>query len=152
MSFTDIVIIFVIVSFAVLGPWIAPYTFEEANGVLPNSWNPPSQEHLLGTTLFGRDILSRLIYGARSSLTIAFPAISFSVVLGIILGVIVSFFKYLYWLICCGGFFKISGQFLKDISPWGYIVLSVFIAWILRRVRKKRARKKETAVTAGKDL
>lgn len=92
LTIFGIIIIFVIVSFAVLGPWIAPYTFEEANGVHPGSWAPPSQEHLLGTTLFGRDILARLIYGARSSLTIALPAITFSVILGVILGVISGYY------------------------------------------------------------
>lgn len=92
LTILGIVIIFVIITFAIHGAWIAPYTREVANGILVGSWDPPSPEHLLGQTKFGRDILSRAIYGAYSSLTIALPAISFSVVLGVIVGMISGYY------------------------------------------------------------
>ncbi|GAI83919.1 unnamed protein product, partial [marine sediment metagenome] len=47
------------------------FALEVANGVLTGSWDPPSFLHPLGQTKFGRDVLSRVIYGAYSSLTIA---------------------------------------------------------------------------------
>jgi len=92
LTILGLLIVFTIVTFAVLGSWISPYTFEEANGVYDNWWAPPSPEHPLGTTKFGRDIFARLIFGAYSSLTIAIPAISFSVILGVIFGVIAGFY------------------------------------------------------------
>ena len=92
LTILGIVLIFVIITFAIHGAWIAPYTRKVANGVLTGSWDPPSPSHLLGQTKFGRDVLSRLIYGARSSLTIALPAIIFSVIMGVIVGVISGYY------------------------------------------------------------
>jgi len=92
LTILGIIIIFIIITFAVHGAWIAPYTKEAANGVLIGSWDPPSPEHLLGQTKFGRDVLSRAIYGAYSSLTIALPAISFSVIMGVIVGMISGYY------------------------------------------------------------
>ncbi|MBY9014133.1 MAG: ABC transporter permease [Candidatus Lokiarchaeota archaeon] len=92
LTIIGIGIVFMIVTFAVFAPWISPYTFDVANGVLEGSWDGPSAEHLLGQTNFGRDILARMIWGARSSLTIALPAITLSVVLGVIFGIIAAYF------------------------------------------------------------
>ncbi|KKL85067.1 hypothetical protein LCGC14_1958420, partial [marine sediment metagenome] len=92
LTILGIFIVFSIITLAVLGPWIAPYTFEEANGVYEGSWEPPSDAHPLGTTLFGRDVLARVIYGANASLRIALPAITLAVILGTIFGVIAGFY------------------------------------------------------------
>jgi len=92
LTILGIIIIFIIITFAVHGAWIAPYTREVANGVLIGSWDPPSPDHILGQTKFGRDVLSRAIYGAYSSLTIALPAISFSVIMGVIVGMISGYY------------------------------------------------------------
>ena len=92
LTIIGIAIVFMIVTFAVFAPWISPYTFAESNGVYTGSWDPPSPGHLLGQTNFGRDILARMIWGARSSLTIALPAITLSVVVGVIFGIIAAYF------------------------------------------------------------
>ena len=92
LTIIGIAIVFIIVTFAIFAPWISPYTFDVANGVLIGSWDPPSPEHLLGQTNFGRDVLARMIWGARSSLTIALPAITLSVVVGVIFGIIAAYF------------------------------------------------------------
>lgn len=92
LTIVGIVIIFVIITFTIHGAWIAPYTRADANGIWPGSWDPPSDDHLLGQTKFGRDVLSRAIYGARSSLTIALPAITFSVIMGVIFGVMSGYY------------------------------------------------------------
>ncbi|MHA1985069.1 MAG: ABC transporter permease [Promethearchaeota archaeon] len=92
LTILGIIIIFVIITFAVHGDWIAPFTREDANGIWIGSWDPPSDLHPLGQTKFGRDILSRAIYGARSSLTIALPAIIFSVIMGVIIGMISGYY------------------------------------------------------------
>ncbi len=92
LTMLGIGIIFVIVTFAVFAPWLSPYTFDELIAPWPGHFSPPSEGHLLGQGHLGRDILGRIIYGARSSLTIALPAIMFSVLFGVILGVIAGFY------------------------------------------------------------
>jgi len=85
-------IIFFIVTLAVFAPWISPQTFEFAMDPHAGSWNPPSPEHPLGQTVMGGDVLSRIIWGARTSLTISLPSISISVSGGIIFGVIAAYY------------------------------------------------------------
>ncbi|QND67257.1 ABC transporter permease [Mesorhizobium loti] len=68
---------------AVFAPWIAPH----GNGeIVGDVWEPMSAAHLLGTDNLGRDLLSRMIYGARITLFIAVLATALSFSLGAILG------------------------------------------------------------------
>ncbi|MDX8362339.1 MULTISPECIES: nickel transporter permease [Bacillaceae] len=83
-----IILFFVIV--ALIAPYIAPYDYAEQNIV--NRLQPPSSEHWLGTDDFGRDIFSRIIFGARISLTVGFFAVLGSVVVGTLLGVIAGYY------------------------------------------------------------
>jgi len=92
LTILGIGIVITIVSLAVFMHWISPYTFAYADGVHIGSWGAPSSEHPLGQTNFGRDVLARIIFGARSSLTIALPAITLSVVVGVILGVFAAYY------------------------------------------------------------
>jgi len=92
LTIIGIVIIFLVITLVVFPDWIAPFTFNEANAIWAGAWDPPSAENPLGQTEFGRDVLSRCIYGARSSLTIALPAITFSVIFGVIIGVIAAYY------------------------------------------------------------
>ena len=85
-------IIFFIITLAIFAPWISPQSFDYA--LLPHSgsWNPPSPEHPLGQTVMGGDVYSRLIWGARTSLTISLPSISISVIGGVSFGVIAAYY------------------------------------------------------------
>ena len=69
---------------AIFADWVAPYPFDIQN--LPMANKPPSAAHWLGTDEFGRDVLSRIIYGARTSLKVSIAAISVSVCVGMFLG------------------------------------------------------------------
>jgi len=69
---------------AVFAPWIAPHGNAEIVSDVP--WEPMSSAHLLGTDNLGRDLLSRMIYGARITLFIAVLATALSFSLGAILG------------------------------------------------------------------
>ena len=85
---TGIVVFFVIL--AVIGPLLAPY---EMNGQsLANRLQPPSAEHWFGTDDLGRDIFSRILYGARISLTVGFTAVILSAVMGSFLGIIAGYY------------------------------------------------------------
>lgn len=94
LTLLGIVLIFIIASFAVHAPWISPFTFFEVNDIHPEliNYGPPIPGHPLGLTEFGRDVLGRMIWGARSSLTIALPSIALSVSLGIVFGVIAGYY------------------------------------------------------------
>ena len=92
LTIVGILLVFAIATLAVFPHWISPYTFDEALGVYSNAWGPPSANNLFGRTKFGRDVLSRLIFGARTSLTVALPAIAFSVVFGVMIGVIAAYY------------------------------------------------------------
>ena len=79
-----------VIACAVLAPLIAPYAYDIQD--LPNSNLPPSGEHLMGTDEFGRDLWSRIVYGARTSLSVALSSIAISVVVGMGLGASAAYF------------------------------------------------------------
>lgn len=70
----------------VLAPVLAPYEPHEQLDVVNNALQPPSWSHPLGTDPYARDILSRLLHGARISLTIGLLAAAIAVVLGSVVG------------------------------------------------------------------
>jgi peptide/nickel transport system permease protein len=75
---------------AILADFVAPYDPLETN--LRHRLQPPSKVHLLGTDSFGRDILSRIIYGARPSLLIGVNAVIFALLLGSAIGIVAGYF------------------------------------------------------------
>ena len=117
---------FFVVTLAVFGSWLAPYTYDAmANEYFPGVWGAPSPEHPLGQTYFGLDVLSRMIYGARTSLTIALPAILLSVIFGVILGLISGYF---------GGWVDSIIMRIADIfMAFPYMILAIIIVAILGR-------------------
>jgi peptide/nickel transport system permease protein len=88
-------IIVVLVIVAVLAPLIAPHSATEQS--LPDKLRPPawqtggSAKHLLGTDLLGRDVLSRLVYGARVSLVVALSALVAGGGVGLALGIVAGY-------------------------------------------------------------
>ena len=82
--------ILLLIILAVFAPWIAPYSYSYQN--LDIGASPPSAEHLLGTDVLGRDLLSRLLYGARISLLVGFVATGVALVIGVSWGIIAGYF------------------------------------------------------------
>lgn len=83
-------ILLVLIFIAITAPWITPY--DVAIQDLANSNAAPSWRHLMGTDEFGRDVFSRVLYGARTSLSVSATAIAISVVLGMALGAAAGYF------------------------------------------------------------
>ena len=81
--------ILVLIILAVFAPWIAPYSYSYQN--LDIGASPPSAEHLLGTDVLGRDLLSRLLYGARISLLVGFVATGVALIIGVSWGIIAGY-------------------------------------------------------------
>ena len=69
---------------AVFAPLLTPYAFDVQD--LPGAFAPPSAQHWFGTDEFGRDLLTRILYGARTSLSVSAIAIGLSVSAGMVLG------------------------------------------------------------------
>lgn len=80
----------IVVIMAIFAPLIAPHGYAEAD--LMDALQPPGGKHLFGTDQFGRDMLSRIIYGARLSLMIGIFAQGINFVIGVPLGLIAGYF------------------------------------------------------------
>lgn len=74
---------------AALGPWLAPYDTGTAD--YSQQWRPPGRAHWLGTELYGVDVLSRIIAGARMTLAIGLGASLLTVVIGMAFGVLAGY-------------------------------------------------------------
>jgi len=85
-------IIVILYLVALLAPLIAPFDPIAQGDIAATGHLPPGGEHLLGTDLFGRDVLSRIIYGSRISLAIGFVATAISITIGTLLGAMAGFF------------------------------------------------------------
>ncbi len=74
---------------AVFAPFISPY--DPTAGSIVNRFEPPSIQHLLGTDLQGRDILSRIFWGARASLWVSILSVTLGLLIGLFAGAISGF-------------------------------------------------------------
>ncbi|WP_151705705.1 ABC transporter permease [Nitrincola alkalilacustris] len=72
---------------AIFAPWIAPYGMSEVVG---DMWEPSSAQFLLGTDNLGRDLLSRMIYGAQTTILIASLATLLAFTMGSVLGILAA--------------------------------------------------------------
>jgi peptide/nickel transport system permease protein len=91
LPWTAIVIITAFLVAALCAPWLAPY--DPYTPDLANRLLPPSPEHWLGTDTLGRDLLSRLIFGARVTLVVVTIALALSAAIGILVGLIAGYFR-----------------------------------------------------------
>lgn len=114
------VVIFLVV--AAFAPWLSPYGYRVQN--LNRILEAPSGEHLLGTDEFGRDVLSRIIYGTRISLAVGAIAVGIGMTVGTVLGAIAG-----YW----GGWISLVIMGLVDVV-WSFptILLAIGFVAVLR--------------------
>lgn len=110
-----------VVACALLSPWIAPYPYDVQN--LAQANREPSALHWLGTDEFGRDVLSRIIWGARTSLAVGVTSIAASVICGMTLGAAAGYF---------GGAFDRAVTSVVDLT-WSFpeiLIALIFVAII----------------------
>lgn len=88
-----LVLVALFAGLAALAHWVAPYDPTAQLG-LSEQWRPPSAAHPFGTDLYGRDVLSRVLYGARVSLVIAVLSVFLSISIGTSVGIAAGY---------CGG-------------------------------------------------
>lgn len=94
LSIIGLLAVIIVIVIAFVSPWIAPY---------PNSWKPwcdfsiaslpPSKDHLFGTDIYGRDILSRIMYSFRYDLIMVVGCLAIDVIPGTVLGLLAGYFR-----------------------------------------------------------
>ena len=89
MAMFGLAILIVLVLIAVFAPWIARFPYEEMHVL--DKHQTPNATYWFGTDELGRDIFSRIVYGARYSLSLGFSAVLFANVIGIIIGAIAGY-------------------------------------------------------------
>ncbi|WP_274967164.1 nickel transporter permease [Pseudothermotoga lettingae] len=89
----SVVVIALTLFMAIFAPFITPYK-DQALGEpnLSERLQPPGGKHILGTDHMGRDILSRIIYGSRTSLLVGITVVTFSGLIGMIVGIAAGYF------------------------------------------------------------
>lgn len=86
-----LIMLLILIIIAIFAPVIAPYDPYETN--FNHTLQRPSAEYWLGTDLYGRDLLSRVIYGTRNSLMVGIVSVGIAAMIGSILGLIAGFFR-----------------------------------------------------------
>ncbi len=105
---------------AVLAPWLAPYAPEQTD--FAHVFSPPGTPgHLLGTDDLGRDVLSRIILGARSSLEVALLAVATALLIGVPLGLTAGYFR------SCDA---VISRFTDLLLAFPFLILAVGLAAI----------------------
>lgn len=158
-----IIIILLLLVAAVFAPLISTHNPIEGNII--ERLQPPSQNHLLGTDEMGRDLFSRMIYGARISISVGIVAVGISVIIGTLLGLLSGYFggttdaiimRFVDIMMCFPAFFLIL-MVIAFLEPSIYNVMIVIglTSWtgLARLVRGETLSIKERDfITAAKGL
>ena len=120
IGFVGMLIVLLVLLMALLAPVIAPYdpSAQAARRLLP-----PSAEHLMGTDELGRDVFSRVVHGARTSLYVGLLSVTLASLLGITTGVLAGFIG--------GTFDNVIMRFVDIIFAFPTLVLAIVIAGLL---------------------
>ncbi|MCX5832721.1 MAG: ABC transporter permease [Deltaproteobacteria bacterium] len=145
MALAGSIIVVAFFAVSLLAPWIAPYDPGAID--LKLVLMPPSVAHLLGTDQLGRDVLSRMIWGAKISLKVGFAATGLAIFIGTILGAIAGYYgrwvdavimRFVDIMLCFPTFFLILAviAFLEP-SIWNIMIVIGLTGWmgITRLVR-----------------
>jgi len=116
-----LVVIVALITTAIFAPWIAPHDPYDVQ--VTQTLQQPSPEYLLGTDSLGRDTLSRIIFGSRTSLTVGIVAIGFAATVGMTLGLIAAYFG--------GSIQAIIMRLIDALMSFPLILLALAIAALL---------------------
>jgi peptide/nickel transport system permease protein len=116
-----LVVLAILLLTTVFANWLAPYDPYQQN--MANTLKLPSAQHILGTDQFGRDTLSRLIYGSRTAMTIGFISVSVAAIIGITLGALAGYFG--------GPTGMIAMRFVDTLMSFPLVLLALMIAAVL---------------------
>ncbi len=121
VGFIGFVVALLVVAAAVLGPWVAPY--DPLVQSIRERFQGPSAAHFLGTDNFGRDTLSRILHGYRTSVLVSLGAVAIATVIGGGLGLLAA-----YW----GGWLdRIIMRFMDILLAFPIILLAIAVLAVL---------------------
>lgn len=121
LAMAGLAIILVFIAMAAFAPWVA--THDPLRSSFGQRLQPPSAEHWLGTDELGRDVFSRMVYGARISLRIGFIAVAIGILVGVPLGAVSAYY---------GGWIDLLVQRIIDVMlAFPGILLALVIIAIL---------------------
>ena len=89
LAVSGLAVLTLFITIAALTPWIAPYGYAQQN--LELGAVPPSAAHWLGTDIFGRDLLTQIMYGGRISLAVGFIATAVALLIGVTWGAVAGY-------------------------------------------------------------
>ena len=110
-------ILLVMILLAIFAPFLTPYSYDTVN--LKDKNLAPCLSHIMGTDEFGRDVWTRVVYGARVSLTVSALAVVVGMVIGVFLGLVSGFFK--------GKIDFVLGRFMDIFQSFPALLLSLLI-------------------------
>jgi peptide/nickel transport system permease protein len=114
LALFGLIIVITLFAVAVFAPFISPYNYKNID--VQNILMPPSSTHFFGTDDLGRDVYSRMIWGARISLAVGFVSVGISTLIGITLGAFAGYYgkytdmiimRFVDIMLCIPGFFLI---------------------------------------------
>jgi peptide/nickel transport system permease protein len=106
---------------AIFAPYLTKYTVTETD--VAHKWAPNSREHLMGTDSVGRDIFTRILYGARISLTVGIVCESICTVIGVTLGSLAGF---------CGGWVDmLISRIIEVFASFPFMLFAILMAFVL---------------------
>jgi peptide/nickel transport system permease protein len=145
MAVAGSIVVMLLFAVSLLAPWIAPY--DPSTIDLKHVLAPPSFGHPLGTDQLGRDVLSRMIWGARISLKVGFVATGIAMLIGTILGAASGYYgrwvdaiimRFVDIMLCFPTFFLILAVIaILEPSIWNIMIVIGLTGWmgITRLVR-----------------
>lgn len=145
MAVTGGVVVLILFVVSLCAPWLSPYDPNEIN--LREVLVPPSCAHLFGTDQLGRDVMSRMMWGAGISLKVGFVATGFSLLIGVILGALAGYYgrwvdaiimRFVDIMLCFPAFFLILAVIaILEPSIWNIMIVIGLTGWmgITRLVR-----------------
>ena len=89
LAVLGLAVLLFMIAVALLTPWIAPYAYDAQD--LDLGATPPSTAHWLGTDVFGRDMLTQIMYGGRVSLAVGFVATAVALLIGVTWGAVAGY-------------------------------------------------------------
>jgi len=119
-----ITVLFIVL--AVFAPLVAPYDFDQyrnAEGIRFGKQAPPSAAHLFGTNVLSTDVLSRVIFGSRTALTVVVIAVVFALAVGLPLGLISGYFGH--------KLDRVLVLVMDALFAFPYLLLAIVIAFLL---------------------
>lgn len=138
MSMVGLFVVAALFLTAIFAGYLAPYPPDEINTT--NILVEPTRQHLLGTDILGRDVLSRIIYGSGVSLSVGFVAVSISTLIGLVLGAVSGYYsgivdriimRFVDIMLCFPSFFLILAV-IAFVGPsiWNIMVVIGITSWM----------------------